>query len=175
VAVVFEVDDTAELANLLAQHHEPARRPRPLRGAPPPPHGGPPGALLGAAAGAALWFLAQRTLRNEILVAALAVGLLAGVGALLLGGRCRANQLLAAGAAVVAVVVMRLVWVHLTVADERLRALRLADPTTELGRLLLARLDQRLTVGALARGLADGLGLAAYAVVAAVAWRLPRR
>jgi hypothetical protein len=166
VQVVFEVNDASTLANLLASHQEPARRPRPLRGA--------TGAVLGALVAALGWFVLQRTLRNEALIAGLAVGLLAGIGAVVLGGRCRANQLAAALAALLAVVALRLVWAHFAASVELTRALELAGSQTDFARVIAARLTQRLSFGALAWGLLDGLGLATYLVVVAVAWRIPR-
>jgi hypothetical protein len=167
VQVVFEVNDAAEMANLLASHKEPARRPRPLLGA--------TGAVLGAMVAAVGWYLLQRTIRNEALIAALAVGLLAGIGAAAFGGRCRANQLAAALAALLAVVALRLTWAHFAASVELARALELAGPHTDFARVIAARVAQRVSAGALARGLLDGLGLATYLVVVAVAWRIPRR
>jgi hypothetical protein len=167
VEVVYEVNDAAALANLLASQQEPARRPRPLLGT--------IGAVLGALVAASGWFLLMRTLRNEALIGGLAVGLLAGIGAVLLGGRCRANQLVAALAALLAVIGLRLVWAHLVASVELTRALELAGPNTDFARVIAARVAERLSAGALARGLLDGLGLATYLVVVAVAWRIPRR
>ena len=117
----------------------------------------------------------MRVLRNEALIAGLAVGLLAGIGAVLLGGRCRLNQLAAALAALLAVIALRLVWAHFTASVDLARALELAGPNTDFARVIAARVAQRLSAGALARGLLDGLGLATYLVVVAVAWRIPRR
>ena len=67
------MNDASELANLLASQQEAVRRPRPLRGA--------LGAVLGALVAATGWFFLMRVLRNEALIAGLAVGLLAGIGA----------------------------------------------------------------------------------------------
>jgi hypothetical protein len=167
VEVVYEVNDASELANLLASQQVTARRPRPLLGA--------LGAVLGALVAATGWFLLMRVLRNEALIAGLAVGLLAGIGAVLLGGRCRLNQLAAALAALLVVIALRLVWAHFTATTELARALELAGPNTDFARVIAARVAQRLSTGALARGLLDGLGLATYLVVVAVAWRIPRR
>jgi hypothetical protein len=167
VEVVYEVNDATAMANLLASQQQEARRPRPLLGA--------LGAVLGALVAAAGWYVVMRTLRNEALIAGLAVGLLAGIGAAVLGGRCRLNQLAAALAALLAVIALRLVWAHFSASTELARALELAGPNTDFARVIAARVAQRLSVGALARGLVDGLGLATYLVVVAVAWRIPRR
>jgi hypothetical protein len=117
----------------------------------------------------------MRTMRNEALIAGLGVALLAGIGAVALGGRCRANQLAAVLAALGAVVALRLVWANLVAAAELERALQLAGPHTDFARVVAARVAQRLSAGPLLRGLFDGLGLATYLVVLAVAWRIPRR
>jgi hypothetical protein len=167
VEVVYEVSDASELANTLASQLATARRPRPLLGA--------AGAVLGALAGAVGWFFLMRALNKEALAAGLAVALLAGIGAVVLGGRCRLNQLAAALAALLAVIALRLVWAHFTASVELARALELAGPNTDFARVIAARVAQRLSAGVLARGLLDGLGLATYLVVVAVAWRIPRR
>ena len=167
VEVVYEVNDASTLANLLASQQQEARRPRPLLGA--------AGAVLGALVGAFGWFFLMRTLRNEALIAGLGVALLAGIGAVVLGGRCRLNQLAAALAALVAVVALRLIWARLVAVAELDRALELAGPHTDFARVIAERVAQRLSAGALLRGLFDGLGFATYLVVTAVAWRIPRR
>jgi hypothetical protein len=167
VEVVYEVNDASALANLLATQVQEARRPRPLLGA--------AGAVLGALVGAVGWFFLMRTLRNEALIAGLGVALLAGIGAVALGGRCRLNQVAAVLAALLAVVALRVVWANLVAAVELERALQLAGPHTDFARVIASRVAQRLSAGALARGLFDGLGFATYLVVTAVAWRIPRR
>jgi hypothetical protein len=167
VEVVYDVNDASEMANILASQVQAARRPRPMLGV--------AGAALGAAMAAAGWFFLMRTLRNEALIAGLGVALMAGIGAVVLGGRCRANQVAAVVAALAAVVSLRLVWANLAAAAELERALQLAGPHTDFARVIAHRIGQRLSAGALARGLFDGLGFATYLVVTAVAWRIPRR
>ncbi len=167
VEVVYEVNDASEMANLLARQVEAARRPRPVLGT--------MGAALGAMVGAAGWFFLMRTLRNEALIAGLGVALLAGIGAVVLGGRCRSNQLAAALAALGAVIALRLVWANLVAAADLEKALPVAGPNTDFARMYATRVAQRLSAGALLRGLLDVQGILAYLVVVAVAWRIPRR
>ena len=78
VQVVFEVSATSELANALARLQPPVRPPRPARGA--------IGAALGALIAGGLWYLLMLLRHAELLPCALAVGLLAGIGAVALGG-----------------------------------------------------------------------------------------
>jgi hypothetical protein len=166
VQVVYEVTEASELANLIARD---APRPQPTR-----PALGAVGALLGAVLGALAWIALARALRAELLVAALAVGLLAGLGAAVLGGRGRASQVAAALLALAVVLGVRIAAVHLDVAAERARLRAFATaPAFVLARE--QRLAARLAPAALAHTLGDGFGLATYALVLVVAWRLPQR
>jgi hypothetical protein len=132
------------------------------------------GAIGGALAGGALW-LALLTITEQRWVAvapALLVALLATVGAVGLGGRGRHAQVAAALVSLATVLALRVVGVHVEVTRERLRLGRVVRAPVSLVQATHARLEARLRPAAVARRLLDPLGLAAYIMVLATAWRL---
>ena len=167
VEVVFEVSEDAELANVLAHEPQPTRPVRPLFGA--------VGALLGAGMASGLWLGLMRVLRAEVLPGALLVAVCAGIGATLFGGRSRANQVAAALAALAATLLVRTLYVVMVAQAEIARAIELVGPESPFVRQIALRQAERFTPLALAERLGDGLGLATYLVVVAIAWRIPRR
>jgi hypothetical protein len=169
VEVVFDVSEASQLADLIAREHAAPRPARPLASA--------AGAALGAALGGVAWYGLMHTAQSAWVAAApaLLVALLAAGGAVVLGGRGRASQVAATTAALLVVLVVRVAWLHVEVAAERTRLPALRDAPAELVALREQRLAARLRPAAVARRLLDPLGLAAYAVVLAIAWRLPQR
>jgi len=117
----------------------------------------------------------MRVLRAEVLPGALLVAVCAGIGATLFGGRSRANQVAAALAALAATLLVRTLYVVMVAQAEIARAIELVGPESPFVRQIALRQAERFTPLALAERLGDGLGLATYLVVVAIAWRIPRR